>query len=203
MGANEMFEKLGYKRSVEREKIIYLFETEDRYYYQVTFDLSEKIVDIETNFERTEIENDLLQAIDKQAEELGWLDEKICTNFEDGTGGFWCSNCGIYLDDLNEIVIPENCKGNVNQDGYDLRYCPNCGCKIVDYEHFAKKAKYKVTQFEFDLLNTYRFCKEECKFRDCTQLRELKVIGYYKDVDADAKIRDILWNCGVIKDGNC
>lgn len=203
MGANEMFEKLGYKRSVEREKIIYLFETEDRYYYQVTFDLSEKIVDIETNFERTEIENDLLQAIDKQAEELGWLDEKICTNFEDGTGGFWCSNCGIYLDDLNEIVIPENCKGNVNQDGYDLRYCPNCGCKIVDYEHFAKKAKYKVTQFEFDLLNTYRFCKEECKFRDCTQLRELKVIGYYKDVDADAKIRDILWNCGVIKDENC
>lgn len=203
MGANEIFEKLGYKRSVEREKIIYLFETEDRYYYQVTFDLSEKIIDIETNFERTEIENDLLQAIDKQAEELGWLDEKICTNFEDGTGGFWCSNCGIYLDDLNEIVIPENCKGNVNQDGYDLRYCPNCGCKIVDYEHFAKKAKYKVTQFEFDLLNTYRLCKEECKFRDCTQLRQLKEKGYYKDVDANAKIRDILWNCGVIKDGNC
>lgn len=203
MGANEIFEKLGYKRSVEREKIIYLFETEDRYYYQVTFDLSEKIIDIETNFERTEIENDLLQAIDKQAEELGWLDEKICTNFEDGTGGFWCSNCGIYLDDLNEIVIPENCKGNVNQDGYDLRYCPNCGCKIVDYEHFAKKAKYKVTQFEFDLLNTYRLCKEECKFCDCTQLRQLKEKGYYKDVDANAKIRDILWNCGVIKDGNC
>ena len=203
MGANEMFEKLGYKRSVEREKIIYLFETEDRYYYQVTFDLSEKIVDIETNFERTEIENDLLQAIDKQAEELGWLDEKICTNFEDGTGGFWCSNCGIYLDDLNEIVIPENCKGNVNQDGYDLRYCPNCGCKIVDYEHFAKKAKYKVTQFEFDLLNTYKFCSDSCKFEDCTQLREMKVKGYFKDVDKKAKIHDILWNCGVIKDGNC
>lgn len=203
MGANEMFEKLGYKRSVEREKIIYLFETEDRYYYQVTFDLSEKIVDIETNFERTEIENDLLQAIDKQAEELGWLDEKICTNFEDGTGGFWCSNCGIYLDDLNEIVIPENCKGNVNQDRYDLRYCPNCGCKIVDYEHFAKKAKYKVTQFEFDLLNTYKFCSDSCKFEDCTQLREMKVKGYFKDVDKKAKIHDILWNCGVIKDGNC
>lgn len=203
MGANEMFEKLGYKRSVERKKIIYLFETEDRYYYQVTFDLSEKIVDIETNFERTEIENDLLQAIDKQAEELGWLDEKICTNFEDGTGGFWCSNCGIYLDDLNEIVIPENCKGNVNQDGYDLRYCPNCGCKIVDYEHFAKKAKYKVTQFEFDLLNTYKFCSDSCKFEDCTQLREMKVKGYFKDVDKKAKIHDILWNCGVIKDGNC
>ena len=25
----------------------------------------------------------------------------------------------------------------------------------------------------------------------------MKVKGYYKDIDADAKIRDILWNCEV------
>ena len=66
----------------------------------------------------------------------------------------------------------------------------------------AKKAKYKVTQFEFDLLNTYKFCSDSCKFEDCTQLREMKVKGYFKDVDKKAKIHDILWNCGVIKDGN-
>lgn len=28
------------------------------------------------NFERTEIEDDLLKAIDKQAKELGWIEEK-------------------------------------------------------------------------------------------------------------------------------
>ena len=71
MKAEDMFSKLGYKRSIEREKIIYLFKV--KYYYQeITFDLSEKIVDIDTNFERTEIENDLLKAINKQVEELGW-----------------------------------------------------------------------------------------------------------------------------------
>ena len=107
------------------------------------------------------------------------------------------------MDGLSEIVISGDDKRNVNQDGYDLRYCPNCGCKIVGYDYFAKKAKYKVTQFEFDLLNTYRLCKEECKFRDCTQLRQLKEKGYYKDIDANAKIHDILWNCGVIKNENC
>ena len=40
-------------------------------------------------------------------------------------------------------------------------------------------------------------------FHNCTQLREMKVKGYFKDVDANATIHDILWNCGVIKDGNC
>lgn len=130
MTASEIFEELGYKRNVEDNKITYSqkfgYET-----FEIMFDLSEKEINIDTDME-VKIEEDILQAIDKQAEELGWLDEKICTNFENGTGGFWCSNCGIYLDDLNEIVIPENCKGNVNQDEYELRYCPNCGCKIVD-----------------------------------------------------------------------
>lgn len=203
MKAEEMFEKLGYKRRAGFESICYVYKNEDTADFEIIFDLKSKKIHTHGACSDKSISMDELKAIYKQCEELDWIDEKICTNFEDETSGFWCSNCGIYLDDLNEIVIPENCKGNVNQDEYELRYCPNCGCKIVDYEHFAKKAKYKVTRFEFDLLNTYKFCSDSCKFRDCTQLRELKVIGYFKDVDADAKIRDILWNCGVIKDGKC
>lgn len=201
MKAEELFEKLGYKKQDSFESICYVYENEDTADFEIIFDLKNKTIHIHGGCTDKSLSIDELEAIYKQCEELDWVDEQICTNFKDGTSDFWCSNCGIYLDDLNEIVIPENCKDN--QDGYELRYCPNCGCKIVDYDHFAKKAKYKVTQFEFDLLNTYRFCKEECKFRDCTQLKELKVIGYFKDVDANAKIRDILWNCGVIKDGNC
>lgn len=133
MTASEMFEKMGYERSVEREKIIYLFETEDRYYYQVTFDLSEKIVVIETNFERTEIEDDLLKAIDKQAEELGWLDEKTCTNESecDSIDEFECSNCGIVLSEYQQIEIDED-DGERYYYDYRPKYCPNCGRKIVD-----------------------------------------------------------------------
>lgn len=203
MKSEELFEKLGYKKQVGFESICFIYENEDTVNFEIIFDLKNKTIHTHGGCTDKSLSIDELEAIYKQCQELDWIDEKICTNFKDGTGDFWCSNCGIYLDDLSEIVIPENCKSNVNQDEYELRYCPNCGCKIVDYDHFAKKAKYKVTQFEFDLLNTYRLCKESCKFRDCTQLREMKVKGYYKDIDADAKIRDILWNCGVIKDRNC
>lgn len=203
MKAEELFEKLGYKKQVGFESICYVYENEDTADFEIIFDLKNKTIHTHGGYSDKSISVDELEAIYKQCEELDWIDEKICTNFKDGTSDFWCSNCGIYLDDLNEIVIPESCNKNVKQDEYELRYCPNCGCKIVDYDHFAKKAKYKVTPFEFDLLNTYRLCKEGCKFRDCTQLREMKIKGYFKDVDANAKIRDILWNCGVIKDGNC
>lgn len=204
MKAEELFEKLGYKKQVGFESICFLYENEDTADFEIIFDLKSKKIHTHGGYTDKSISVDELEAIKKQCEELDWIDEKICTNFSSGQSGeFMCSNCGIYLDDLSQIVIPESCNENVKQDEYELRYCPNCGCKIVDYQHFAKKAKYKVTQFEFDLLNTYRLCKEGCKFRDCTQLREMKVKGYFKDVDADAKIRDILWNCGVIKDGNC
>lgn len=204
MKAEELFKKLGYKKQDSFESICYVYENEDTADFEIIFDLKNKTIHTHGACSDKSISMDELEAIKKQCEELDWIDEKICTNFTDPTGGdFMCSNCGVYLGDLSEIVISGDYKHNVNQDGYELRYCPNCGCKIVDYDHFAKKAKYKVTQFEFDLLNTYRFCKEECKFHNCTQLREMKVKGYFKDVDANATIRDILWNCGVIKDGNC
>ena len=200
MTAKEMFEEFGYKRNVEDEKITYLQKFGSGYFHiKITFNLSKKEIGINSNMD-VEINDDILQVIIQQCKELDWIDEKNCTDFSSNqTSDFMCSNCGIYLDDLSQIVIDENCKRNVNQDEYELRYCPNCGCKIVDYEHFAKKQKYKVTQFEFDLLNTYRLCKEECKFRDCSQLRQLKVKGYFKDVDENVKIHDILWNCEVIK----
>ena len=199
MSAEQMFEKLGYTKCNNCTNPSY-FKKDDPYAW-INFNNKNVAISSQLDLGYESLDYELIKAIYKQCQELDWVDEQICTNFKDGTSDFWCSNCGIYLDDLNEIVIPENCKDN--QDGYELRYCPNCGCKIVDYDHFAKKAKYKVTQFEFDLLNTYRFCKEGCKFRDCTQLREMKVKGYFKDIDADAKIRDILWNCGVVKDENC
>lgn len=201
MNAEELFEKLGYKKQVGFESICFVYENEDTADFEIIFDLKNKNIHTHGACSDKSISMDELEAIKKQCEELDWIDEKICTNFKDGTSDFWCSNCGIYLDDLNEIVIDENCKDN--RDGYELNYCPNCGCKIVDYGHFAKKAKYKVAQFEFDLLNTYKFCSDSCKFEDCTQLREMKVKGYFKDVDKKAKIHDILWNCGVIKDENC
>lgn len=199
MTARQMFENLGYSLEVNNQDLI-KYSRDVCGYTFFRFRLKDKeFCSGYQSVAHTATQNEL-KAVIQQFKELGWIEENICTNFNsDDTSDFLCSNCGICLEDLSQIVIPEGCKENIKQDEYELRYCPNCGCKIVDYEHFAKKAKYKVTQFEFDLLNTYRLCKEGCKFRDCTQLSKLKEKGYFKDVDADAKIHDILWKCGVIK----
>lgn len=131
MTASEIFEELGYKRNVEDNKITYLqkfgYET-----FEIMFDLSEKEINIDTDME-VKIEEDILQAIDKQAEELGWIDEKTCTNLSefDSIDEFECSNCGIVLSEYQQIEIDEDDGERFFYD-YRPKYCPNCGRKIVD-----------------------------------------------------------------------
>ena len=74
MTAREMFEELGYQTNEENEKIIYLIETKGSFYYQeIIFNLVQKVIVIDGNFLEVAIESDLLKAINKQAEELGWI----------------------------------------------------------------------------------------------------------------------------------
>lgn len=86
--------------------------------------------------------------------------------------------------------------------------CSNCGfstghgCseKIKEWlKNPYKKPTYKLSQFEYDLIQTYRDCNKYCKLSDRRILRELKDKGYFMDVDYDTKIQDILGNCEVIK----
>nr|DAV02696.1 MAG TPA: MqsA [Caudoviricetes sp.] len=132
MTASEIFEELGYKRNVEDNKITYSqkfgYET-----FEIMFDLSEKEINIDTDME-VKIEEDILQAVDKQAEELGWLDEKTCENLSEYNlyDRFKCSNCGIIIENYNEIEIDEDYPEDRCMKEYAPRYCPNCGRKIVD-----------------------------------------------------------------------
>lgn len=74
MNAEQMFEELGYQRNAENEKIIYLIETKGSFYYQeIVFNLLQKVIVIDGNFLEVAIERDLLKAINKQCEELGWV----------------------------------------------------------------------------------------------------------------------------------
>lgn len=61
-----------------------------------------------------------------------------------------------------------------------------------------KKPKYKFTQFEYDLINTYRNVDNRCKFNGCYQLKSLKEKGYFNDVDKNETIKDIIENCEVV-----
>lgn len=63
----------------------------------------------------------------------------------------------------------------------------------------VRKPTYKLSQFEYDLINTYRHVDDRCKFNGCYQLKSLKEKGYFNDVDKNESIKDILANCEVIK----
>lgn len=75
-----------------------------------------------------------LMAIIQQCIELGWLEEETCTNESEYNlvDGFECSNCGIIIENYNEIEIDEDYPEDRCMKEYAPRYCPNCGRKIVD-----------------------------------------------------------------------
>lgn len=193
MTAREMFEELGYKRNVEDNKITYSqkfgYET-----FEIMFDLSEKEINIDTDME-VKIEEDILQAIDKQAEELGWLEEeKQETNLQH------------YYDDLIKVGT---CFGFANGK---IEHCYDKGCNkcIFDNKDCGresikwlsqpyKKLTYKLNQFEYDLLHVKDNALHNRKLSDFITYKKLKELGYFKDIDFDLTIDEVLTNCEVIK----
>ena len=71
-----------------------------------------------------------------------------------------------------------------------------CAKKRIEWMLKPFKRKYQLTQFEYDLLQSYA---SGYKFKDVMPLIVMKEKGYFKGVNKDEKITDILWNCAVIK----
>ena len=94
----------------------------------------EEEVELYEDHEAYTINKALLKAIQQQSKELGWLEEETCTNESEYNlvDGFECSNCGIIIENYNEIEIDEDCPEDRCMKEYAPRYCPNCGKKIVD-----------------------------------------------------------------------
>lgn len=115
------------------------------------------------------------------------------------------TNLERYYDDLLEEGFSDF--GVVNGK---IESCTFISCKKCEFESGnchkdritwltskCKKRKHKFTQFEYDLIDTYRGSNEICKFHNCYQLRRLKEKGYFNDVDKNESIKDILANCEV------
>lgn len=119
------------------------------------------------------------------------------------------TNLDHYKDDIAELFIdklalvdgkPERCKCVI--------ICDNCDLYEKCNEHKAKeelrkwlkqpykKPTRKLTQFEYDLLQNYN---GRLRFINMNTLYCMKEKGYFKGVDEDATIEDILANCEVIK----
>lgn len=84
-------------------------------------------------------------------------------------------------------------------------YCDDCD--FFGFNECTKEVKgwlnqpyekpiYKLTQFEYDLL---QLCSVDFKFKEMIVLKEMKEKGHFKNIDSDKLIKDILANCEVIE----
>ena len=134
MNAEQMFERLGYTRNLDSKKLIYTKALKGMFrYFEITFDLTEKEIELYDDLEAYTINNALLKAIQQQLKELGWLEEETCTNGStyDSRDVFKCSNCGFISVDHTGLKINEDNRAE-SYYCYRPKYCPNCGRKIVD-----------------------------------------------------------------------
>ena len=116
------------------------------------------------------------------------------------------TNLEFYYDDLLEEGFSDFAVVNGKIKSCLYVPCDKCEFKKKDCskDRIAwllsqrKKPKYKFTQFEYDLIYTYRHVDDRCKFNGCYQLKSLKEKGYFKNVDKNELIKDIIENCEVV-----
>ena len=108
------------------------------------------------------------------------------------------------LEDYVQIIAvvkgrPTLCyKTNCNDCDFKIN---QIGCREKAKEWLKqpyRKTPYKLNKFEFDLIQTYRDCNTDCKLSERRTLRELKNKGYFKNVDKNELIKDIIENCEVV-----
>lgn len=139
------------------------------------------------------IELDEFKAILKQVEELGWIAEKPETNFE---------HYFEYLSKLNmsDFALID---GRVTQ-------CLGTGCSECDFNYDCiegkfrwlkqpyKEPTFKLSQFEYDLLNAYKNSGMRQCISNYGTLLEMYGKGHFKGIDTSTPIREILDNCKVV-----
>ena len=200
MTAREMFERLGYRCIKSNNSIWYINDSDEENYRSVEFYFCDCTFDAIGNYGDPLMVNvKELEAINKQCEEIGWLEEEKQEKQE--------TNYEHYKDKIIEDGIwnlalvngtPKRCH-NVYCNDCDFKTSRECKKKLEEWlKHPYKKLPYKLSQFEFDIIQTYRDCHESCKISEFKQLIELKDKGYFKCIDHDIKIQDVLKNCEVI-----
>lgn len=143
-----------------------------------------------------------MSAMNKFKEDVNLLTGLVNEHFEEKAE----TNLEFYYDDLLEEGF-----SNFGVANGKIESCTFISCKKCEFESGncrkdritwllsqRKKPKYKFTQFEYDLINTYSNVDDRCKFNGCYQLKSLKEKGYFNDVDKNELIKDILANCEVV-----
>lgn len=200
--AKEMFEGIGYKLSEAYSEDTLISYFDGKKNITIEFCIKNKqFRKAKGVFDCVNISIPELKAIQKQCKELGWLeDEKQEIKQE--------TNLERYFDDIgifgiNSFAVtngkPMRCK-DVHCDKCD--FGGPCGCcgeeRLIWLTSPFKKPTYKLSQFEYDLIQTYCYVHEGYTLSKFKRLIKLKDKGYFKCADYDTKIQDILANCEVI-----
>ena len=196
--AKELFEALGYKRHESENGIQYFSESG----VEITFIFLIRRFYKQENSQSLNISVDEFKAIQQQMEELGWFEEekqeiKQETNFEhykDEILEDYAHNLAV-VKGRPALCYQTNCNDcdfKINQIG--------CREKAKDWLNKPyEKPKYKLTQFEYDLLSVHKDYKTYNNIANQIHLFKMREKGYFKDVDTNISIREILGNCEVIK----
>lgn len=205
MTAREMFERLGYRCIKSNNSIWYINDSDEENYRSVEFYFCDCTFDAIGNYGDPLMVNvKELEAINKQCEEIGWIEEekqeiKQETNFEH------------YKDGIIELCIDELAisKGKVVEccaipcsecDFKDKNGHCICNHEIMKWlKKPYQKPTYKLTKFEYDLLNAHKDSGMQKCLSNYRPLLELNEKGYFKDIDTKIPIREILDNCEVVK----
>lgn len=200
MTAKEMFEGIGYKLSEAYSEDTLISYFDGKKNITIEFCIKNKrFRKAKGVFDCVNISIPELKAIQKQCKELGWLeDEKQEIKKE--------TNLERYFDDIGIFGIngfavvngkPMRCK-DVHCDKCD--FGGHCGGeRLIWLASPYKKPPYKLSQFEYDLIQTYSYVHEGYTLSKFKRLIKLKDKGYFKCADYDTKIQDILANCEAIK----
>ena len=198
MKAEELFEKLKYKKQTGFESICYVYENEDTADFEIIFDLKNKTIHTHGACSDKSISMDELEAIKKQCEELEWVCNKSQkeTNFEH------------YFEKIKELVSLYYCNPQTIANGLmavadeDILGTGLITDAILDWcKKTYKSRDYCLSEFEYELLESYLNSDEKVAslcIKDVKVLQNMQKKGHFQNVDWYTPIRDIL-DCSEIK----
>lgn len=206
MNAKEMFEELNLEQIRNDDNYIEYVRNGLGGYISILFSLRWKSIKSTYGYQARgtnyhEISLDELKAIIQQCKELGWLDEK--TEIKEAINPE-VTNLEYYKDEIIENCIknlavvkgrPKLCyKTNCND--CDFKIVQGCHKKVEEWlKQPHVKPVYKLTKFEKELLECY---SDVYSFKVFNSLNGMKEKGYFKGIDDNELIGDILAKCEVI-----
>lgn len=205
MTARQMFENLGYSLKVDNNNLIE-YSKEDFGHIAFCFDIETKRFyswySFSSSIQSTphSITLDEFEAVQKQMEELGWIEEEERpeTNYEH----FKDEIIGFCLDDLaiSKGKVVKCCSIPCSECDFNDK---NSRCignnEIMKWlKQPYKKLPYKLSQWEYDLLNAYKNRGMRKCISNYGTLLEMYGKGHFKGIDTKIPIHEILDNCKVV-----